>query len=57
MFFIADLCFTLNEIAIASYADDNNPYMIANYVDDLITNLEQESNSLFEWFLKRSFEK
>ena len=50
MFFIADLCFTVNEIAIASYADDNNLYMIANNVDDLITNLEQESNSLFEWF-------
>ena len=46
MFFIADLCFTINEIAIASYADGNNPYAIANNVDDLITNLEQASNLL-----------
>ena len=33
-----------------SYADDNTPYMIANNVDDLITSLEQASDSFFEWF-------
>ena len=48
--FLSDLCFTLNDINIASYADDNTPYMIADNVDDLIISLEQTLNSLFEWF-------
>ena len=42
--------FTVNDINIASYADDNTPYMIADNVDDLVTSLEQASNGLFEWF-------
>ena len=44
------MLFTVNDIDIASYADDNTPYMIADNVDDLITSLEQASNGLFEWF-------
>ena len=35
--------------------DDSNQYMIADSVDDLITSLEQASNSLFEWFKKNLF--
>ena len=50
MFFLADLFFVVNNIEIASYADDNTPYMIADNVDDLTTSLEQASNGLFEWF-------
>ena len=48
--FLVDLFFTVNDIDIASYVDDNTPYMIADNVDDLITSLEQASNGLFEWF-------
>ena len=48
--FLADLFFTVNDIDITSYADDNTPYMIADNVDDLIISLEETSNSLFEWF-------
>ena len=48
--FLADLFFTVNDINITSYEDDNTPYMIADNVDDLITSLEQASNGLFEWF-------
>ena len=44
------MLFTVNDIEIASYEDDNTPYMIADNVDDLITSLEQASNGLFEWF-------
>ena len=44
------MLFTVNDIDIASYADDNTPYMIADNVDDLITSLEQASDSFFEWF-------
>ena len=48
--FLVDLFFTVNDIDIASYADDSTPYMIADDVDGLITSLEQESNGSFEWF-------
>ena len=46
--FLPDLFFTLNDIDIANYADDNTPYMISDKVDDLITSFEQASNDLFE---------
>ena len=46
---LADLFFTVNDIDIASYVDDNTPYMIADNVGGLITSLEQASNGLFEW--------
>ena len=45
MFFLADLFFTVNNIDIASYADDNIPYIMVDNVEDLITSLEQASNS------------
>ena len=55
------MLFTLNDIDIASYADDNTPYMISKKVDDLVTSFEQASNDLFEWFknnlLKNNAEK
>ena len=44
------MLFTVSDIDIASYADDNTHYMIAENVDDLITSLEQASDSFFEWF-------
>ena len=44
------MLFTVSDIDIASYADDNTHYMIADNVDDLITSLEQASDSFFEWF-------
>ena len=46
--FLPDLFFTLNDIDIANYADDNTPSMISDKVDDLITSFEQASNDLFE---------
>ena len=42
--------FVVNDIEIASYADGNTRYMVANNVDDLILPLAQESNVLFDWF-------
>ena len=53
--FLADLFFTVNDIDIAGYADDNTPQMIADDVDDLITSLEQASNGSFEWFKNNLF--
>ena len=48
--FLADLFFILNDVDIASYADDNTPYVIADDISGVITSLEQTSKTLFEWF-------
>ena len=47
---MADLFFILNDVDIASYADDNTPYVIADDINGVITSLEQTSKALFEWF-------
>ena len=47
---MADLFFILNDVDIASYADDNTPYVIADNIDGVITSLEKASKALFEWF-------
>ena len=44
--FLADLFFILNDVDIASYADDNTPYVIADDINGVITSLEQTSNGL-----------
>ena len=48
--FLADLFFAVNDIDIASYKNDNTPYMIIDNMDDLIASLEKASNGLLEWF-------
>ena len=48
--FLADLFFILNDVDIASYADDNTPYVIADDINGVITSLEKASKVLFEWF-------
>ena len=48
--FLADLFFILNNVDIASYADDNTPHVIAVDISGVITSLEQTSKALFEWF-------
>ena len=47
---LADLFFILNDVDIASYADDNTPYVIADDINGVIASLEQTSKALFEWF-------
>ena len=37
-------------IDIASYADDNTPYVIADDINGVITSLEKASKALFECF-------
>ena len=41
--FLADLFFILNNVDIASYADDNAPYVIANDIDGTTASLEKAS--------------
>ena len=45
--FFADLFFILNDVDIASYADDNTAYVIADDINGVITSLEKASKALF----------
>ena len=38
---MADLFFIISNIEIASYVDDNTPYVAADNIDDLIKSLEE----------------
>ena len=42
--FLADLFFIERKIDIASYADDNAPYIVADNIDDLIKLLKKASD-------------
>ena len=48
--FLADLFFVLNDVDIASYADNNTPHVIADNINSVITSLEKASKALFPWF-------
>ena len=40
----------LKDIDVASYADDNTPFIVENNIDNVIASLEQVSDALFNWF-------
>ena len=42
--------FIIEDTDIASYADDNTPYVIADNIDGVIKSLEEASEILFKWF-------
>ena len=42
--------FTIEDTDIASYADDNTPYMSGDTIEGLIQSLEEVSKKLFKWF-------
>ena len=44
------LFFILNDVDIASYADDNIPYVVVDNINGVIRSIEKSSNALFEWF-------
>ena len=48
--FMCDLFFILEEIDIASFANDTTPYAIGNSVDEIRNLLENTSKKLFKWF-------
>ena len=49
--FLADLFFLINDVDIASYGDDNTPYVTAYDIDDVIVSLEKHQKlAIFEWF-------
>ena len=48
--FLVDLLFIIEDTDIASYADDNTPYVIAENIDEVIKSFEEASEILFKWF-------
>ena len=48
--FLCDIFFMIDTTDIASYADDNTPYMIGKNQCDLETKLQEASVKLFKWF-------
>ena len=49
-YLLADLFFTISNIDIPSYADDNMPYITVDNINDLIKSLEEVSTAKFQWF-------
>ena len=47
---LADYFSILKSVDIASYADDNTPYVIASDINDVIASLGKASKAFFEWF-------
>ena len=53
LIFNTDLChmfFTLNNHEIASYADDNTPYVTCDTIESMIASLEKIAKEIFKWF-------
>ena len=40
----------VKDIDIPSYADDSTPFIVENNIDNVISSLEQVSDTLFNWF-------
>ena len=48
--FLCDLFLTMENIDIASYADDNTPYTTGNSIEEVLQKLENAAKTLFQWF-------
>ena len=48
--FLCDLSLIVENIDIASYADDNTPYTTGNSIEKVIQNLGNATKALFLWF-------
>ena len=47
---LCDLFLIVENIDIASHADDNTPYTTGNSIEEVIQKLENASKTLFQWF-------
>ena len=55
--FLPDLFFIVKEIDIASYGDDNIPFVEENNIGNVIASLEQVSDALFNRFKNNRLKK
>ena len=47
---LCDMFFTLNNHEIASYADDNTPYVTCDTIESMTASLEKIEKEVFKWF-------
>ena len=47
--FLCDLFLIMENIGIASYADDNTPYTTGNSIEEVIEKLKNAAKTLFQW--------
>ena len=40
----------MNDVDLASYANDNTPFLVDNDLDEVIFKLQSASKTLFQWF-------
>ena len=50
LIYFYDMFIFCNDINFASYADDNTSYCIGKTPEEVISQLEKSSKSIFEWF-------
>ena len=55
--FLIDLFLIIDDVDLASYTDDNTPYVTADNVDEAIDSLEQAANALFNGFKDNIFQE
>ena len=48
--FLCDLFLIMENVDIASYADDKTPYTTGNSIEEVIQILENAAQPLFQWF-------
>ena len=48
--FLCDMFLFCNNIDFTSYADDSTPYCIGKTLEEVISQLQKSSKSIFEWF-------
>ena len=48
--FLCDIFLFCKKVDFVSYADDNAPYCIGKTPEEVISQLEKSSISIFEWF-------
>ena len=47
---LCDLFLIMENIHIASYADNNTPYTTGNSIEEVVQKLENAAKTLFQWF-------
>ena len=53
---LCDLFFIMNHEDIASYANDNTPYVSGKNIDEVVRFLEDSSRVIFKWFSDNQFQ-
>ena len=60
-YFLGRYFFVVEDIDIARYPDDTTPFIVEENIENVIASLEEDSNTLFDWFrnnrLKSSADK